>query len=408
MIPYGQQQISEEDIAAVVAVLRSDLITQGPVVPRFEQALCDYTGAAHGVVVNSGTAALHLAALALGLGSGDWLWTTPISFVASANCGLYCGAQVDFVDIDPESGNISVTALRQKLEMTPVESLPKVVVVVHLCGYSCDMVSIQELAEQYGFAVIEDGCHALGGRYRQQPIGSCRYSDITVFSFHPVKPITTAEGGVALTQRKDLAEQMRLLRSHGITRDPAQMSQNDGPWYYQQVALGFNYRMSELQAALGVSQLARLDEWWERRRQLARNYQQELQGMPLQLPPEAALESSAWHLYGVRLHPALDRKQVLLELRQRGIGAHVHYIPIHTQPWYRRQGFEPGDFPQAEKYYSEVITLPLYPGMSDQQQVEVIDALVEMLSSPPHHTQPLPEIEQTPERGGNVGPGGGS
>ncbi len=384
-IPYGRQDISEDDIAAVVAVLRSDFLTQGPVVPAFEKSIADYCGVAHALAVNSATSALHIACLALGVGPGDLVWTTPVTFVASANCALYCGAAVDFVDIDPHTYNLDAVALAAKLADAKVAGrLPKVVIPVHLCGQSCDMAAIHALALEYGFGVIEDASHAIGGRYLGEPIGNCRYSDITVFSFHPVKIITTAEGGMAVTGRADLAAAMALSRSHGITREPAQMSHApDGPWYYQQVALGFNYRMTELQAALGVSQMGRLDEFVAQRHRLARRYDTLLQALPLTLPFQREGTYSGLHLYVVRLHLAdigRTHLQVFEFLRERGIGVNVHYIPVHTQPYYRQLGFTAGQFPQSERYYAEAISLPLYSGLSFGDQDRVVAALKEALS----------------------------
>ena len=383
MIPYGHQQISEEDIDAVVAVLRSDFLTQGPAVPQFEQAMCDYTGARYAVAVNSGTSALHLACLALELSAGDWLWTTPITFVASANCGRYCGAFVDFVDIDPLSANISVEALEQKLvEAERQGCLPKVLVVVHLAGLSCDMAAIQALARRYRFSVIEDASHAVGGRYQQDRIGAGRYSDITVFSFHPVKNMTAAEGGMALTNSQVLAEKMQLLRNHGITRDQKQMDQvADGPWYYQQIALGFNYRMSDLHAALGISQLQRLEQFIAARMQIADRYAQMLADLPLQLPQQGDTGSSAWHLYIVRAETARVRAELVEWLRAEGIQTQIHYIPLHTQPYYRQFGFQPGDFPEAEKYYRKCLTLPIYVGLTEEQQDKVVALLRQRLDA---------------------------
>lgn len=380
MIPYGRQDIAQEDIDAVVEALRSDYLTQGPLVPRFEQAVADYCGSDHAVAVNSATSALHVACLALGLGPGDWLWTTPITFVASANCGLYCGAQVDFVDIDPETLNLCPSALERKLLQAERSGrLPKIVVPVHLCGQSCDMETIHALAQRFGFKVIEDASHAIGGRYLSKPIGNCRYSHVTVFSFHPVKIITTTEGGMALTNDPAIAQRMALLRSHGITRAPDEMTHTpDGPWYYQQIALGFNYRMTELQAALGLSQMSRLDGYVERRHELARRYTNLLEGLPVTLPQPQADSHSALHLYIIRLH--LDKigrtqREVFEHLRQSNIGVNLHYIPVHTQPWYKRMGFRPDDFPQAMAYYREAITLPLYPNLSEAEQQMVAKAL---------------------------------
>jgi UDP-4-amino-4,6-dideoxy-N-acetyl-beta-L-altrosamine transaminase len=385
MIPYGRQDITQADIDAVLEVLKSDFLTQGPMVPRFEQRVAQHVGVSHALAVNSATSALHIACLALGLGPGDRLWTTPITFVASANCGLYCGAQVDFVDIDPRTYNLCPLALAHKLEQAEREGrLPKVVVPVHLCGQPCDMQAIHALARRYGFKVIEDASHAIGGKYRGEFIGNCRYSDITVFSFHPVKIITTAEGGMALTNDAELASKMALLRSHGITRDPALMTHEaDGPWYYQQVDLGFNYRMTELQAALGVSQMERLDQYVARRHQLARRYDQLLARLPVITPWQHPDSYSGLHLYVIRLQ--LDKigkthRQVFESLREQGIGVNLHYIPVHTQPYYQRMGFKVGDFPLAESYYSEAISLPMFQTMSEEQQDTVIAALREALN----------------------------
>ncbi len=384
MIPYGRQDIDEADIEAVVEVLRSDFLTQGPRVPQFEQAVAAYCGASHALAVNSATSALHLACLALGLGPGDSLWTSPNTFVASANCGRYCGAEVDFVDIDPLSYNLDPIVLENKLaEAERRERLPKVLVVVHFAGQSCDMRAIAALAQRYGFRIIEDASHALGGEYRGQPVGSCRYSDITVFSFHPVKMITSAEGGMALTNDPELHRRMARLRSHGVVREAEHMdSPPPGDWYYQQQELGYNYRMNELQAALGLSQLSRLADFVARRRRQARRYQQALADLPLVLPQEATWQRSSWHLYVVRVLPeaALGRKALYDALRARGIGVQVHYIPVHTQPYYRRLGFRAGQFPHAEAYYRQTLSLPLYPGMNPESQDRVIQVLRELLT----------------------------
>ena len=380
MIPYGRQDITQADIDAVVEVLQSDFLTQGPMVPRFEQRVGKHVGACHALAVNSATSALHIACLALGIGQGDWLWTTPITFVASANCGLYCGAQVDFVDIDPRTYNLCPVALARKLELAEREGkLPKVVVVVHLCGQPCDMQAIHALAQRYNFKVIEDASHAIGGKYKGEFIGNCRYSDITVFSFHPVKIITTAEGGMALTNDAELASRMALLRSHGITRDPEQMTHEaDGPWYYQQIELGFNYRMTELQAALGVTQMERLDQYVARRHQLVQRYDKLLARLPIVTPWQHPDSYSGLHLYVICLQ--LDKigkthRQVFEALRERGIGVNLHYIPVHTQPYYQRMGFKMGDFPEAESYYSEAISLPMFQTMTEAQQDEVVAAV---------------------------------
>lgn len=384
MIPYGRQEITQADIDAVVGVLQSDFLTQGPMVPRFEQCVAQHVGASHALAVNSATSALHIACLALGLGPGDRLWTSPVTFVASANCGLYCGAEVDFVDIDPHTYNLCPQALERKLEQAECEGrLPKVVVPVHLCGQPCDMRAIHALAQRYGFKVIEDASHAIGGKYQGEFIGNCRYSDITVFSFHPVKIITTAEGGMALTNNAELANKMALLRSHGITRDPALMTHEaDGPWYYQQIDLGFNYRMTELQAALGVSQMERLDHYVARRHQLAERYNGLLAGLPVTMPWQHSDSYSGLHLYVIRLQ--LDKlqkshRQVFESLREQGIGVNLHYIPVHTQPYYQRMGFKQGDYPQAESYYAEAISLPMFQTMTEQQQDQVVAALHEVL-----------------------------
>lgn len=386
MIPYGRQDITQADIDAVMGVLQSDFLTQGPMVPRFEQSVAQHVGAEHALAVNSATSALHIACLALGLGPGDLLWTSPITFVASANCGLYCGAQVDFVDIDPRTYNLCPQALERKLEQAEREGhLPKVVVPVHLCGQPCDMQAIHALAQRYGFKVIEDASHAIGGKYQGEFIGSCRYSDITVFSFHPVKIITTAEGGMALTNKAELANKMALLRSHGITRDPVLMThESDGPWYYQQVDLGFNYRMTELQAALGVSQMERLDEYVAHRHQLARRYDELLAELPITLPWQHPDSYSGLHLYVIRLQLSNIQKphrQVFEMLREQGVGVNLHYIPVHTQPFYHCMGFKVGDFPCAETYYSEAISLPMFQSMTCEQQDQVVAALYKVLSA---------------------------
>lgn len=384
MIPYGRQEITQADIAAVVDVLNSDFLTQGPMVPKFEQAVADYTGVTHAIAVNSATSALHIACLAVGLGPGDWLWTSPITFVASANCGLYCGAKIDFVDIDPRTYNICPIELERKLlEAEKSGRLPKVVIPVHLCGQPCDMLAIHALSQRFGFKIIEDASHAIGGRYRGEPIGNCDFSDITVFSFHPVKIITTAEGGMALTNQGTLAEKMRLLRSHGITRDSERMTHEpDGPWYYQQIDLGYNYRMTDLQAALGISQMTRLEAYVARRHALAERYNKLLKRLPVVVPWQHPDSYSGLHLYVIRLQldqMVLSHKQVFDALREKGIGVNLHYIPVHTQPYYQRLGFQTGSFPNAESYYAESISLPMYPGMTDAQQIAVIDALEKIL-----------------------------
>lgn len=380
MIPYGRQDITQADIDAVVAVLRSDFLTQGPMVPRFERAVAAHVGASHAIAVNSATSALHIACLALGLGPGDWLWTTPITFVASANCGLYCGAQVDFVDIDPRTYNMCATALEQKLQQAErAGRLPKVVVPVHLCGQACDMVAIHALGKKYGFRIIEDASHAIGGKYKGEFIGNGRYSDVTVFSFHPVKIITTAEGGMALTNSADLANKMTLLRSHGVTRDPAQMTgSSHGPWYYQQVDLGYNYRMTDLQAALGISQMQRLDRYVARRHELAARYDVLLRDLPVTTPWRNQDSYSSLHLYVIRLQ--LDRirkshREVFERLHQLGIGVSLHYIPVYGQPYYRALGCDQAACPQADAYYREAISLPMYATLGEVEQDQVVAAL---------------------------------
>ncbi len=385
MIPYGKQDISQQDIDSVVDVLKSDFLTQGPQVPAFEKALTEHTGAQYALAVNSATSALHIACLALGLGEGDWLWTTPVTFVASANCGLYCGAKVDFVDIDSATYNMCPKKLEQKLITAKATgTLPKVVVPVHLCGQPCDMESIAKLAKEYGFKVIEDASHAIGGQYHEQPIGNCKYSDITVFSFHPVKIVTTAEGGAALTNQKELADKMALLRSHGITRDPEMMTEaSHGGWYYQQVDLGFNYRMTELQAALGVTQMQRLDEFVAARHVLSKRYNQMLSELPLVLPYQLEKTYSGLHLFVIRLkldEISLTHKQVFEALRENGIGVNLHYIPVHTQPYYQAMGFSDGDFPASERYYQEAISLPMFHGMTEKQQNMVVHVITNILN----------------------------
>lgn len=385
MIPYGRQDIQQADIDAVVEVLRSDYLTQGPSVPAFEQAVAGRVDSHYAVAVNSATSALHLACLVLGVGSGDTVWTSPVTFVASANCALYCGASVDFVDIDPQTYNMSVNALRAKLEKVERQGklLPKVVIPVHLCGQPCDMAEIHALGKRYGFRIVEDASHAIGGSYRNEPIGNCRYSDITVFSFHPVKIITTAEGGMALTNDASLAEKMILLRSHGITRDPSHMThETDGPWYYQQLELGFNYRMTDLQAALGLSQLKRLDSYVKKRHDLAKIYNERLAELPVKTPWQHPDSYSGLHLYVIRADLqklTRSRLDVFEALRERGIGVNLHYIPVHTQPYYQGLGFRNGDFPEAEQYYREAISLPMFPTMTTEQQSEVIAGLSEVL-----------------------------
>lgn len=384
MIPYGRQSISDADIKAVVDVLRSDFLTQGPQVPAFEAALATRVEANYAVAVNSATSALHIACAALGLGPGDWLWTAPNSFVASANCGLYCGAQVDFVDIDPRSRNMCPEALHRKLaEACDKGRLPKIVIPVHFSGQSCDMAAIGRLADNFGFKVIEDASHAIGASWGNRPVGSCAHSAMTVFSFHPVKIITSAEGGMVTTNDPVLASRMVDARSHGITRDPGRMANEpDGPWYYEQIGLGYNYRMTELQAALGLSQLNELSRFVDARHRLALRYDERLRGLPIILPWHDPAGRSALHLYAIEVDRAarLDRRALFDQMRSEGIGVNVHYIPIHLQPYYAAMGFNPGDFPAAEKYYRGAISLPLYADLSDSDQDRIIAVLTEALA----------------------------
>ncbi|WP_288741196.1 UDP-4-amino-4,6-dideoxy-N-acetyl-beta-L-altrosamine transaminase [uncultured Rheinheimera sp.] len=377
MIPYGRQSISDADVKAVVDTLQSDFLTQGPAIPAFEEALAKYCKVPYAIAVNSATSALHIACLALDVKAGDRVWTSPISFVASANCALYCGAKVDFVDVEPDTGLMSVKALAAKLQQAAANNtLPKVLIPVHLAGHSCAMQQIATLCQPYGIRIIEDASHAIGGSYQQNKIGSCQFSDITVFSFHPVKIITTAEGGAALTKDMALAARMQLLRSHGITRNPDDMTElSHGPWYYQQIDLGLNYRMTDLQAALGLSQLKRLDIFVNQRIEAVANYSALLQNLALELPQECSTGQSSWHLYIVKLHDENLRLSTFETLRAAGIGVNVHYIPIHTQPYYQKLGFQWGDFPQAEYFYSRIISLPLYADLTQKSQDYVASVL---------------------------------
>lgn len=388
MIPYGKQNINDSDIQAVVDTLKSDWITQGPLGEKFENTVAQYTGAKFSVSTCNATAALHLACLALGLGKDDTLWTTPNTFVASANCALYCGADIDFVDIDAQTYNMSVTSLRQKLEQAKSnDTLPKIIIPVHFAGQSCDMKEIHSLSKEYGFHIIEDASHAIGGRYLGKPVGCCEYSDITVFSFHPVKIITTGEGGMLLTNNRCLADRMRRLRSHGTTRDSDLMDQSlkqepDGEWYYQQIELGFNYRLTDIQSALGISQMQRIDEFIERRHELAKNYDEMLSDFDIVTPYRDRQSHSALHLYVIKLQLdkiSKSRKEVFESLRQSGIGVNIHYIPVHTQPYYKKLGFKLGDFPEAERYYEAAISIPLYFDLQYAEQQQVIAALEDAL-----------------------------
>lgn len=384
MIPYGRQDIDQSDIDAVIEVLRSDFLTQGPTIPAFEKVVAQYCGAKHAVAVNSATSALHIACIALGVGKGDAVWTSPITFVASANCAHYCGAEVDFVDIDPRTFNMCVESLRAKLENAQkTGKLPKVVIPVHLCGQSCDMAAIHELSKKYGFRVIEDASHAIGGKYHGKPVGNCSCSDITVFSFHPVKIITTAEGGMAVTNDAKLAAHMARLRTHGITRNPAEMTgEPDGPWYYQQIGLGFNYRLTDMQAVLGLSQMKRLDKFVAARHAIAKRYRESFAGLPITVQHQPADVHSAFHLYVIRLQLSKIRKthrEVFEALLAAGIGVNLHYIPVYRQPYHARIEIQPARFPEAERYYSEAISIPMYAGLNEEAQHRVIEAIQKCL-----------------------------
>ncbi|MFH1518572.1 MAG: UDP-4-amino-4,6-dideoxy-N-acetyl-beta-L-altrosamine transaminase [Pseudomonadota bacterium] len=380
MIPYGRQDISQDDIDAVIATLTSDFLTQGPAIPAFETAISNHCGAGHAVAVNSATSALHIACLALGVGPGDVVWTSPITFVASANCALYCGADVDFVDIDDRTWNMCPQKLAEKLEQAKQAGrLPKVVIPVHLCGQSCDMAAIGALATTYGFKIIEDASHAIGADYAGAPVGNCAHSDIAVFSFHPVKIITTAEGGLCTTNDAALARSMQLFRSHGITRESEEMTHApDGPWYYQQVALGFNYRITDLQAALGLSQMSRLRQFVTRRREIAARYDEALKGHGLQLPEPIEDADSSWHLYVVRVQPDMHLK-IFEGLRKAGIGVNLHYIPVPSQPYYRDLGHDPELYPNAKDYYTQAISIPVYASMTNEDVDYVAGELLRLL-----------------------------
>ena len=381
MIPYGRQEITESDIDEVEKVLRSDFLTQGPTVPKFEQSVADYCGASHAIAVNSATSALHIACLALDLGPGDWLWTSPNTFVASANCGRYCGADIDFIDIDPKTYNMSVDALSEKLaKAEKLGKLPKIVIPVHFAGQPCDMPAIYDLSRRYGFNVIEDASHAIGASYNQIKVGSCTHSDITVFSFHPVKIITTAEGGMALTNNKNIAEKLSRLRTHGIIKDKNKMKQRseDEIWNYQQIDLGFNYRMNDIQAALGLNQMKRIDKYVKRRHQIAKYYDAQLKNLSFIIPWQSPNVYSSYHLYPILIKNNLDRKfqiQVYNKLKKIGIDVNLHYIPVHRHPYYENLGFKKNDFPAAEKFHQETISIPMYPTLGDEDLKKVIKIL---------------------------------
>lgn len=383
MISYGKQNISQKDIDNVIEVLKSDFLTQGPTIENFERYVANYCGAKYAVAVTNATSALHIACLATGLTKGDIFWTSPNTFVASANCGLYCGADIDFVDIDDNTYNMSIAELEQKLKETKIK--PKVVIPVHFAGQSCDMLRLKELAEKYGFMIIEDASHATGADYLKTKIGSCQYSDMTVFSFHPVKIVTTGEGGMVLTNSKELYNKLILFRSHGITRNKDFMKrESDGSWYYEQVGLGFNYRMTDMQAALGISQMARIDEFVAKRRYLANRYNELLKNMSLKLPYQSQNTNSSWHIYVVRADFSklkITKKELFAKMREKGINLNLHYIPVHTQPYYIELGFKKGDFPISEKYYEEVFTLPLFYDLTDKQQEYVVKCLSGVLKN---------------------------
>lgn len=377
MIPYGRQDISQNDIDTVIDVLKSDFLTQGPQIPKFEKAISDYTGVKYAVACNSATSALHIACLSLEVGPGDVVWTSAISFAASSNCALYCGAEVDFVDIDPDTFNMSVDALKSKLENA--DKKPKVVIPVHMCGQSCDMQEIYKLSQEYGFKIIEDASHAIGAKYLDKPVGDCCYSDITVFSFHPVKIITTAEGGVACTNDEAIATKLELFRSHGITRrEDLMVHESHGPWYYEQVELGYNYRMTDIHAALGVSQMQRLDEFIVERHKRVKIYNEELSNLSLKLPKQEDYAYSSFHLYVIRVE-ASKHKEIFESLRNNGIGVNLHYLPIYLHPYYEKLGFKKGYCKMAEEYYSQAISIPMYSHLSIEDQAKVIQKVKEAI-----------------------------
>lgn len=386
MISYSRQEITETDIAEVEKILRSDFLTQGPTVPRFEKSIANYCSTSHAIAVNSATSALHIACLALGLGPGDWLWTSPNTFVASANCGRYCGADIDFVDIDPKTYNMSVDALSEKLiQAEKLKKLPKILIPVHFAGQPCDMPAIHDLSKRYGFKIIEDASHAIGATYNKIKVGSCTHSDITVFSFHPIKIITTAEGGMVLTNNNDIADKVFRLRTHGITSDESKMEERpkDEIWNYQQIDLGFNYRMNDIQAALGLSQMKRLDEHVKCRQEIAKYYDNALKNLPLVTPWQSPSNYSSYHLYPILIKKNLTQKtqrQVYDELTKNGIGVNLHYIPVHRQPYYENLGFKKNNLPQAENLHREILSIPIYPSLKEAQQIDVIEILKKILA----------------------------
>jgi|APSaa5957512535_1039671.scaffolds.fasta_scaffold38082_2 UDP-4-amino-4,6-dideoxy-N-acetyl-beta-L-altrosamine transaminase len=385
MIPYGRQEITEDDVAEVEKVLRSDFLTQGPTVPKFEKNISDYCGSSNAVAVNSATSALHIACLALGLDKGDYLWTSPNTFVASANCARYCGAEVDFVDINPNTYNISVDALSEKLKKAEQDGkLPKIVVPVHFAGQPCEMPAIHKLSKKYGFKIIEDASHAIGASYNQIKVGSCKHSDITVFSFHPVKIVTTGEGGMALTNNNDLAGKMHRLRTHGITNDKLLMHQRpkNEIWNYQQIELGFNYRMNDIQAALGLSQMNRLDEYIKIRHKIAEVYDKKFFNLPIKTPWKSSDYYSSYHLYPIRIKEDLNlktQKEIYKELWKKGIAVNLHYVPVHRQPYYENLGFKKKTFPESEKFHRETISLPMFPTLTNKLQKFVIDTVTKVI-----------------------------
>jgi len=387
MIPYSRQDITDDDISEVKKILHSDFLTQGPTVPKFEQLVANYCGAKHGVAVNSATSALHIACLALGLGSGDLLWTSPNTFVASANCGLYCGADIDFVDIDSKTYNMSVDALSEKLiKAEKLGRLPKVLIPVHFAGQPCDMPAIYDLSIRYGFKIIEDASHAIGSSYNKIKVGSCNHSDITVFSFHPVKIITTAEGGMALTNNKDIADKISRLRTHGITTDKKLMQKRPEKeiWNYQQIELGFNYRMNDIQAALGINQMKRLDDYVKSRHKIAKIYDKELDKISIKKPFQSPTNYSSFHLYPIRIKEnfkGLTQKKIYNILQKNNIAVNLHYIPVHRHPYYENLGFKKNDFPESEKFHKEVVSLPIFPKLSSEQQKIVIEHLISAIQN---------------------------